>query len=57
VSDRQGEFGLWVPQGAEYEVRVKAKGYDEQMQKVDGNSGLHERLVFRMSPATGGKKP
>lgn len=57
MSDRQGEFGLWVPQGAEYEVHVQAKGYEEQMQKVDGKSGLSERLIFHMKPATGGKKP
>lgn len=57
MSDRQGEFGLWVPQGAEYEVHVKAKGYEEQAQKVDGKSGLHERLVFHMNPAKGEKKP
>jgi len=57
VSDRQGEFGLWVPQGAEYEVHVKAKGYEEQTQKVDGKSNLSERLVFHMTPATAGKKP
>lgn len=57
MSDRQGEFGLWVPQGAEYEVHVKAKGYEEQTQKVDGKSSLHERLVFHMKPATGEKKP
>jgi hypothetical protein len=57
MSDRQGEFGLWVPQGAEYEVHVKAKGYEEETQKVDGKSGLHERLVFHMNPAKGEKKP
>ena len=57
TSDRQGEFGLWVPQGVEYEVHVKAKGYEEQTQKVDGRSGLHERLVFHMNPAKGEKKP
>ncbi len=56
MSDRQGEFGLWVPQGGEYEVHVKAKGYDEQSQKVDGTVGTKEKLVFRMSPVTPGKK-
>jgi len=57
VSDRQGEFGVRVPQGAEYEVRVKAKGYEEQKQQVDGKSSTYENLVFRMTPETGGKKP
>jgi hypothetical protein len=57
ASDRRGEFGVRVPQGAEYEVRVNAKGYEEQKQKVDGKSSTYENLVFRMTPATGGKKP
>jgi hypothetical protein len=57
ASDRRGEFGVRVPQGTEYEVRVKAKGYEEQTQKVDGKSSAYENLVFRMAPATGGKKP
>ncbi len=57
ASDRRGEFGVRVPQGAEYEVRVNAKGYEEQKQKVDGKSSTYENLVFRMIPATGGKKP
>lgn len=56
VSDRQGEFGLWVPQGGEYEVRVKAKGYEEQSQKVDGQAGTQQKLVFRMSPVTEKKR-
>jgi len=57
ASDRRGEFGVRVPQGAEYEFRVNAKGYEEQTQKVDGKSSTYENLVFRMIPATGGKKP
>lgn len=57
VSDRRGEFGVRVPQGAAYEVHVNAKGYEAQTQKVDGKSSAYENLVFRMTPATGGKKP
>ncbi len=57
MSDRRGEFGIRVPQGVEYEVHVKAKGFEDQTQKVDGKSSLYEDLVFRMSPATKGKKP
>ncbi|MBI1749345.1 MAG: carboxypeptidase regulatory-like domain-containing protein [Acidobacteria bacterium] len=56
VSDRRGEFGVRVPQGAEYEVHVRAEGYEEQMQKVDGKASTYENLIFRMTPATGGKK-
>jgi hypothetical protein len=57
MSDRQGEFGLWVPQGGEYEVHVKAKGFEEQVQKVDGKTGTREKLVFRMTSAAPEKKP
>ena len=57
ASNQQGEFGMRVPQGGEYEVHVKAKGFQEQMQKVDGKSSTYESLVFRMSPATAGEKP
>ena len=57
VSDRRGEFGVRVPPGAEYEVQVKAKGFEEQTQKVDGKSSLYENLDFRMKPVAGGKKP
>ena len=57
VSDRRGEFGVRVPQGKEYEVRVTIKGYEEQGQKVDGKSSTYANLVFRMTPVKGGKKP
>ncbi len=57
TSDRAGEFGVRVPQGTEYEVRVNAKGYEEQTQEVDGKSSTYENLVFRMKPETRGKKP
>jgi hypothetical protein len=56
-SDRRGEFGVRVPQGNAYEVRVTAKGYEEQEQKVDGKSSTYENLVFRMTPKKGGRKP
>lgn len=57
VSDRRGEFGVRVPQGGEYEIRVTAKGYEVQEQKVDGKASTYESLVFRMTPAMGGRKP
>lgn len=55
-SDRRGEFGVRVPTGAEYELTVKAKGFEEQSRKVDARSGSREDLVFRMKPLPGGKK-
>lgn len=57
-SDRRGEFGIRVPVGAEYEVTVKAEGYETQVLKVNAASGANrEDVAFRMKPATGGKKP
>jgi hypothetical protein len=54
-SDRRGEFAVRVPRGAEYEMSVSAKGYQEQTRKIDAKAGNHEDLVFRMQPASGGK--
>jgi hypothetical protein len=55
-SDRRGEFGVRLPLGYEYEVSVKARGFEEQSQKVDGRSANVQDVVFRMKPAKGEKK-
>lgn len=54
-SDRRGEFAVRVPRGAEYEMSVSAKGYQQQMRRIDARTGNHEDLVFRLQPASGGK--
>lgn len=56
VSDRRGEFAVRVPGGAEYEMTVAAKGFQEQARKVDARTGSREDLVFRLAPAPKGKK-
>lgn len=56
VTNRAGEFALNVPRGVEYELTVKAKGFEDQMQKIEANSGNRPDLVFRMKPVSGGKK-
>ncbi|MBI3404171.1 MAG: carboxypeptidase regulatory-like domain-containing protein [Acidobacteria bacterium] len=56
VSDRRGEFGIRVPMGAEYEVKVKAKGFAEQVRKVDARNGARLDMVFRMGPGEEKKK-
>ena len=56
LSDRSGEFAVRVPPGAEYEVTVRAKDFDEQTHKVDATSGTREDIVFRMKAAARGKK-
>ncbi len=55
-SDRRGEFAVRVPQGAEYEMSVQARGYQEQTRKIDARSGSREDLVFRLA-RVGGEKP
>ena len=57
MSDRRGEFGVLVPPGSEYEIRVTAKGYEEQVQTVDGRTSTYESPAFRMTPAKEGRKP
>ena len=56
TSDRRGEFAVRVPQGAEYEIAVAAKGFQDETRKIDARLGNREDVVFRMKPARGGKK-
>lgn len=55
-SDRAGEFAVRVPPGTQYEVTVRAKGFETESRKVDATSGSREDLVFRMRPAAKGRK-
>jgi hypothetical protein len=50
VSDRRGEFGIRVPAGAEYDVRIEAKGFARAERKVDGKIGMRFDFVERMEP-------
>lgn len=54
-SDSRGEFAVRVPRGAEYEVSIRAAGYQEHSQKVDAREGSREDFVFRLQPVAGGK--
>jgi Carboxypeptidase regulatory-like domain len=55
-TDSRGEFAVRVPQGSDYEIVVRAKGFAEQTRAVDAKTGANEgNLVFRMQPAAGGK--
>src|SRR5258708_20816841 len=52
----RGEFAVRVPQGSDYEMVVRAKGFAEQTRLINTKTGVKEEsLVFRMQPATGGK--
>jgi hypothetical protein len=56
-TNSRGEFALRVPQGGEYEIVVMAKGFADQTNPVSAKSGISEdNVVYRMQPASGGKK-
>jgi hypothetical protein len=55
TSDRQGELGIRVPQGAEYELTVEARGFKPQTRKVDAREGNREDLTLQMEQVAGGK--
>ena len=55
-ANSRGEFAVRVPQGTDYELLVRAKGFADQTRTLDAKSGLSEaRMAFRMEPAKGGK--
>jgi len=56
VTNGVGDFSLHAPHGIAYELTVKAKGFEDQKLAIDSSSGSREDLVFRMKPATRGKK-
>jgi hypothetical protein len=56
-TNSRGEFAVRVPQGSDYEIVVRAKGFTEQTRAIDAKSGANEEtLVFRMQPVVGDKK-
>ena len=56
ASNSRGEFAVRVKMGADYQVVVRAKGYQEQSLAVNAASGERvKELVFRMQRQTGKK--
>jgi|SRR5580704_9871645 hypothetical protein len=56
-TNARGEFALRVPQGSDYEMVIRAKGFMDQTRALDAKTGMSEaRIVFRMEPAAGEKK-
>ena len=55
ISDRRGELGIRVKQGAEYELTIEARGFKPQTRKIDARGGNREDLTFQMEPLSGGK--
>ncbi len=56
-TNSRGEFAIRVPQGAEYEMVILAKGFIDQSKTISAKSGISENnVVFTMQPAAGVKK-
>jgi hypothetical protein len=55
MSDRRGELGIRVKQGAEYILSIEARGFKSQTRKIDAREGNQEDLTFQMEPLSGGK--
>ena len=56
-TNSRGEFAVRVPQGSDYELIVRAKGFAEQARTFDAKNGANEEnVVFRLQPAAGEKK-
>jgi len=56
-TNSRGEFAVRVPQGTDYEMVIRAKGFADQTKALDAKTGVSEaRIVFRMEPAEGAKK-
>lgn len=53
TSDQRGEFAVRVPQDADYEMTVEARGYKVHVQKVDATEGNRADLTIRMEPQSG----
>ena len=56
-TNSRGEFAVRVPQGSDYEIAVRTKGFGEQTRAISAkNGGNEESMVFRMQPTEGDKK-
>lgn len=57
TTNSRGEFAVRVPQGAEYELSVQAKGFEEAARSIDAKAGTREESVaLHMKPAAGEKR-
>jgi hypothetical protein len=55
-TNSRGEFAVRVPQGSDYEMVVRVKGFAEQTRTINTKTGENEEsMVFRMLPTAGGK--
>lgn len=52
TSDHQGEVAFRVPQGAEYEMTIEARGFKPETRKVVAREDNQADLTIRMEPRT-----
>ena len=52
MSDHQGEMAVRVPQDAEYEMTVEARGFKTETRKISAREGNRTDLTIRMEPQT-----
>ena len=50
MSDHQGELAFRVPEGANYEMTVEARGFKPEARKIDAREGNRVDLTIRMEP-------
>jgi len=50
VSDERGEFAIRVPEGAQYEMMIEAKGFLPATRTIDGTAGNRDDLRVLMAP-------
>ncbi len=50
VSDARGELAFRVPQNAEYEMTIEARGFQMQTHKIDASEDNRAELSIRMEP-------
>ena len=55
MSDHQGEVAIRVPQGAEYELTIEARGFKTATRKVSALDDNRADLTIQMEPLPGGK--
>lgn len=50
ASDHRGELAIRVPQDANYEITIEARGFQTQTRKIDATQGNRADLTIRMQP-------
>ena len=50
MSDHQGELAVRVPQGAEYEMTIEARGFKTETRKIDTREDNRTDLTIQMEP-------